>query len=112
MKAGDGQRAAGFDLTRDAAVIERSFGLQRDVGRLRIALVTFLDRRLHRAQLTCIHVILPCVPRGTYRLDTAKHKGGYHHMAAPAPGCSIAALSGTRSPTSDRSSALSTRALT
>ena len=95
MKARDGQRAAGFDLARDAAVIERSFGLQRDVGRLRIALVAFLDRRLHRAQSTCIHVLLLACNGGTYRLDTTKHKGGYHHMAAPAPGCSIAAFSGT-----------------
>src|SRR5262245_6738915 len=113
MEARDGQRAASFDLARDAAVIECAFGLQRDVGLLRIALVALLDRRLHRAQFTCIHGFLPYMPwAGTYRLDTAKHKGGYHHMAAPAPGCSIAAFSGTRSPTSERSRALSTRALT
>src|SRR5262249_2921114 len=113
MKARDGKRTTSIDFARDAAVIERSLGPQRDVGRLRIALVALLDRRLHRAQFTCIHVFLPCVPgRRTYRLDIAKHKGGYHHMAAPAPGCSTAAFSGTRSPTSERSRALSTRALT
>src|SRR5262245_54298910 len=113
MKARDGQCTASFDLACDAAVIERSLGLQRDVGRFRFAFVALLDRSLHRAQFTCIHVFLPCMPgRRTYRLDTAKHKGAHHHIAAPAPGCSIAAFSGTRSPTSERSRALSTRDLT
>src|SRR5262245_65140496 len=64
MEARDGQRAASFDLARDAAVIECAFGLQCDVGLLRIALVAFLDRRLHRAQFTCIHGFLPYMPWG------------------------------------------------
>src|SRR4029077_11926304 len=51
---------------------------------------------------SCTFALLHFDGPGTYRLDAAKHKSGYHHMAAPVAGRSSAACSGTRSPVSER----------
>jgi len=55
MQSGYRQRAAGLDLARDIAVVERTFGLERDKAGLGISLLAFLDRRLQRAQACGVH---------------------------------------------------------
>src|SRR5437588_7968725 len=58
MQSGDRERASGLDLAGDVGVIERALGLQRDVGILRLAAVTLLERRLHGAQFGGIHLVI------------------------------------------------------
>ena len=58
MQAGGGQRAAGFQLAGDIAVVERALRLQGDHRGIGIVLVALLDRRLQRAQFVSVHDLL------------------------------------------------------
>jgi GNAT superfamily N-acetyltransferase len=55
MQPRNGERAASLDLARDAGVVERALGLERDHRGLGIGLVALLDRRLQRAQSGSVH---------------------------------------------------------
>src|SRR5947199_9562661 len=59
MQAGDRERAPGLDLAGDMGIIERALRPQSDIGRLGIALVALLERRLHGAQRSGIHLETP-----------------------------------------------------
>ena len=55
MQPGGGERAAGLDLARDRAVVERAAGAQRDVRGFRVGAVALLQRRLQGAEVFGVH---------------------------------------------------------
>src|ERR1700687_4132259 len=128
-QAGDRKRAAGLNLAGDVGVVERTFGFERDQAGLRIGLVAFLGRRLHRAQPGGVHCeSFQYNIAAEYRDDGGRMTEDgwlnlksvvcrlssvvrYHHNAAPvvALGSASAAVAARLS---ERSSAASTRRLT
>src|SRR5271166_783227 len=125
MQARNRKGAAGLHLAGDVGVVERTPRLQGDIGRLRIALVSILERRLHLAQRSGIHDQYP-FSGGRMTDDRGRKKASifrllssvvrclsfcHHHIPPPAAArVSPSSVTATRS--SERSSAASTRRLT
>src|SRR5262249_5128974 len=74
MQARDRERAPGLDLAGDVSIIERALGLQGDVGRLGVALIALLERRLHGAQRSSVHWKPPFRTAEDRRQKTGKSK--------------------------------------
>src|SRR5262249_52588049 len=77
VQPSDRERTPRFHLASDVRVVERALGLQGDEGRLRVAFVALLERRLHGAQRSGIHWKSP--------LRTAEHRRQRRGKRKPRP---------------------------